>query len=73
MNYDLSLWHQGCGAKQLGFSEGGAVIYCPKCQVLANVEAVACKISAVDACKTGEVDRIAVGKQTYGINKGGLS
>jgi uncharacterized Zn finger protein (UPF0148 family) len=70
MNYDLSKFHPDCGPKQLMLGGDGMHIYCPVCQVSANVEAISAKISAVDACRAVSKDRVPIGKQTAGIDKG---
>ena len=70
MNYDFSKWHSNCGEKQLITAGGALHIYCPTCQVVANVEAISAKISPADACKPGEFDRVNLGKQSANVNKG---
>lgn len=72
MNYDLSKWHGACGDKQLMFGSDGLLVYCPKCGVVANVEAIAAKISPVDACKVGSVDRMPEGDQSKNVDKGAV-
>lgn len=70
MNYDLSKWHPACGDKQLCFGDGSLSIYCPKCGIVANVEAIAAKIPADEACKVGDIDRASFGDQSINVNKG---
>jgi hypothetical protein len=70
VNYDLSKFHPACGDKQLMFGPDGISVYCPKCQVIANVEAIASKISPADACKAGSVVRAQIGDNSPNVSKG---
>jgi hypothetical protein len=71
MNYDLSGYHPLCTGKSIVSVGGALMIYCPVCQVLANVEAVSGKISAEEACKSGKDQiRIVTGDMSPNIVKG---
>lgn len=73
MNYDLSGFHTLCAGKSIICTEHSILIYCPVCQVLANVEAVAGKISASDACKVGKEEvRKVIGDQSPNVDKGAM-
>jgi len=72
VNYDFSSFHKGCAGRTVVMGMDGLHVCCLTCGVCANLEAVSAKISTVDACKVGAVDRIPTGKQTYGISKGGV-
>lgn len=69
--YDLSGFHPLCDGKSIVCGEHGLLIYCPVCQVLANVEAVAGKIVPSEACKAGkEVERKVEGDMSPNVHKG---
>lgn len=72
MNYDFSKFHKGC-TKQIIQAPDGLHIICLTCGVSANMEAISAKVSPIDVCKVGEVDRKAIGKTTAGVDKGGTS
>jgi len=71
MSYDLSKWHGACGDKQLICGSDGISIFCHKCQVLANVEAISAKISPAEACLVNaDGERKVLGDQSANVNKG---
>jgi len=73
MNYDLSGYHPLCAGKSIVSVGGALMIYCPVCQVLANVEAVSGKISPEEACKAGKEEvRTVAGDMSPNINKGAI-
>ncbi len=72
MNLDLSNWHPTCSARGLVNTGHGLCIYCMDCGIIANVEAVGNKISPADACKIGKKDRKSLGKQSPGVDAGGV-
>lgn len=70
MNYELSGFHPACTNKQLIVCGDALAIYCPACGIVANVEAIAAKISPADACKVGKTDRTIIGDQSQNVSKG---
>jgi hypothetical protein len=69
MNYDFSYFHKGCEGKYIVQAPDGLHVVCPVCLVSANLEAVSAKISASDACKVGNVERVPIGKLSQGVVK----
>lgn len=72
MNYDFSNFHPTCAERTLFLGDDGVHVCCITCGVSANLEAISAKISPADACKVGKVARTAVGKQSPGVDRGGL-
>jgi len=70
MNYDFSGFHKGCPNKQVLTASDGLYIVCLDCGVAANVEAISAKVSPADACRIGTGDRVVIGKQSVGVDKG---
>lgn len=74
-SYDFSFFHPDCAGKYIVSRGDSNLIVCPVCGVAADLEAVASKISHVEACVAAKdmagTERVSIGKQTYGINKGG--
>jgi len=70
MNYDYSGFHSGCGGNHVVSGPAGKLfVYCPKCQVVADLEAIAAKIEPKEACKVGK-ERLVFGKQSPNVHKG---
>lgn len=70
MNYDFSKWHSACTNKQFANCSDGLHIICLNCGVSANVEAISGKISPLEACKVGKIDRKVDGKQSFNVDRG---
>lgn len=70
MNYDFSGWHKACTKKEIVGAPDGLHIVCYDCGVAADLEAIAGKVSPMDACRAGASDRIIIGKQSTGVDKG---
>jgi len=73
MNYDFNSFHKDCGNVEVINSPQGLIVYCPKCRVLANIEAVSGKVSPADACKINPTQRQVIGKQSANVNCGGYA
>lgn len=73
MNYDFSLFHKDCGDGMRGVvvAPDGLHVYCLKCGVSANMEAIAGKIPPAEACKVNE-KRQVTGKMSPNVDRGGL-
>lgn len=70
MNYDYSGFHANCGGVHLVSGDAGKLyVCCPKCQVVADLEAIAGKVAPKDVCKVGK-ERTVEGKQSPNVNKG---
>lgn len=54
----------------IGAAEGIYVV-CMDCQVAANMEGISARVSAKDVCSIEGI-REAIGKQTAGLDKGGV-
>lgn len=77
--YDISQFHPACGNKQLVSGVGGkCAIYCPTCGIVADLEAIAAKVSPSDSCKVQGVGlkenetRQIVGDQSPNVDRGGF-
>ena len=71
-NYDFSNFHKDCGDLYIINAPDGMHVYCPKCQVIANVEAISGRVTAADACKviTEGQNRTVIAKQSANVDKG---
>jgi len=70
-NFDFSGWHKGCsGVNVVSGPAGELHVYCPVCQVVANLEAISAKITPEHACLTKAEERIPQGDQSNFVKKG---
>lgn len=70
MNFDFSYFHPTCDGVTVVSGADGIYVFCPKCRVAANLEAVSAKISPADAVKVGlGIDRVPTGKLSGGIER----
>lgn len=70
-SYDLSKFHPDCSEIQIVATADAVYAFCKDCQVLAEVEAIAMKVSPEDACSVANSARKDIAQQSPGVDKGG--